>query len=385
MDPVKIESTTGLSRLTYRQIVYTKSFWYFDASSIQIMGGSIMKIGLRILAIVAVMAFIAGLPIAAVAASSENVKFGHVAPPFHGQSKGVDAFAAYVKEKTNGRIDIATFPMGQLGGERSMAEQVQSGTLQLASITTAVLQNFVPQSAILDMPFIFPNRKTAYATLDDPEVQKKVFSYFPKKGFMAIGWTENEFRDFTNNKRPVRKPSDIKGLKVRVMNSPVYLDTFKQLGASPVGIPFPEIYNALQTGVIDAQENPLLTSILMKFTEVTKNVTLTNHCLTECVIVVSPDYWETLSPEDQQIFREAAKVAIDTNRKVNAELHKKLPKSGISVAEYCKKNGIDVIELTPAERKEFQKAMLPVWNKYRKKIGDEIFDFMLTKIKEHQQ
>ncbi|EFK07988.1 TRAP transporter solute receptor, DctP family [delta proteobacterium NaphS2] len=275
--------------------------------------------------------------------------------------------------------------MGQLGGERSMAEQVQSGTLQIAAITTAVLQNFVPQTAILDMPFIFPNRKTAYATLDDPEVQKKIFSYFPKKGFIAIGWTENEFRDFTNNKRPVRKPSDIKGLKVRVMNSPVYLDTFKQLGASPVGIPFPEIYNALQTGVIDAQENPLLTSILMKFTEVTKFATLTHHCLTECPIIVSPDYWESLSPEDQQIFREAAKVAIDTNRKENAELHKKLPKSGISVAEYCKKNGVEVIELTPEERKDFQKAMAPVWNKYRKKLGDEFFDFMLTKIKEHQQ
>ena len=169
------------------------------------------------------------------------------------------------------------------------------------------------------------------------------------------------------------------------MNSPVYLDTFKQLGASPVGIPFPEIYNALQTGVIDAQENPLLTSVLMKFTEVTKNVTLTNHCLTECVIIVSPDYWETLSPEDQQIFRDAAVVAIDTNRKVNAQLHNKLPKSGISIAEYCKKNGIEVINLTPAERKAFQAAMAPVWNKYRKKIGDDIFDFMLDKIKEHQQ
>ena len=344
-----------------------------------------MKIGFRVLVALILLAFIAGLPVAVVAGSSAKIKFGHVAPPFLGQSKGVDAFAAYVKEKTNGRIDIATFPMGQLGGERSMAEQVQSGALQLGSITSAVLQNFVPQAAILDMPFIFPDRKTAYATLDDPEVQKKIFSYFPKKGFIAVGWTENEFRDFTNNKRPVRTPADIKGLKVRVMNSPVYLDTFKQLGASPVGIPFPEIYNALQTGVIDAQENPILTSVLMKFTEVTKNVTITNHCLTECIIIVSPDYWETLSPEDQQIFREAAKVAIDANRRVNAELHNKLPKSGISTAEYCKKNGVEVIELTPEERKVFQKAMVPVWNKYRKKIGNEIFDFMLTKIKEHQQ
>ncbi len=342
-----------------------------------------MKIEVRVLVVLSLMAVIVGLPIAAVAESA-NIKFGHVAPPFHGQSQGVDAFAAYVKEKTNGRIDIVTFPMGQLGGERSMAEQVQMGTLQIASITTAVLQNFVPQAAILDMPFIFPDRGTAYATLDDPEVQKKIFSYFPKKGFMAIGWTENEFRDFTNNKRPVRKPSDIKGLKVRVMNYPVYLDTFKHLGASPVVIPFPEIYSALQTGVIDAEEGPILTSVLMKFTEMTKNVTITHHSLTECIIIVTPDYWETLSPEDQQIFRDAARVAIDTNRKVNAELHNKLPKSGISIAEYFKKSGIEVVDLNPEERKAFQKAVVPVWNKYRKKIGSEIFDFMLRKIKEHQ-
>ena len=344
-----------------------------------------MKIGVCVLVVLSLMAFMVGLPIAAVAEPSATIKLGHVAPPFHGQSKGVDAFAAYIKEKTDGRIDIVTFPMGQLGGERSMAEQVQMGTLQIAAISSAVLQNFVPQAAILDMPFIFPDRETAYATLDDPEVQKKIFSYFPKKGFMAIGWTENEFRDFTNNKRPVRKPSDIKGLKVRVMNSPVYLDTFRQLGASPEVIPFPEIYHALQTGLIDAQESPILTSVLMKFTEITKNVTLTHHSLTECIIVVTPDYWETLSPEDQQTFRDAARVAVDTNRRVNAELHNKLPKSGISITEYYKKSGIEVVDLTPEERDSFQKAMVPVWNKYRKKIGNEIFDFMLTKIEEHQQ
>ena len=318
-------------------------------------------------------------------AFADKVKFGHVAPPFHGQAKGVDAFAAYVKEKTEGKIDIATFPAGQLGGERSMAEQVQSGTLQIAAITTAVLQNFVPQCAILDMPFIFPNRKTAYATLDDTAVQDKIFSYFPKKGFIAIGWTENEIRDFTNNKRAVRTPEDIRGLKVRVMNSPVYIDTFKQLGASPVGIPFPETYNALQTGVIDAQENPILTSVLMKFTEVTKYVTRTQHCLTECIIVVSTDYWATLSAEEQQIFRDAGKLAIETNRSVNASLHNSLPKSNISIAKYASENGIDIINLTPEEREAFRVAMTPVWDKYRKKIGDDIFDFMLEKIKVHKQ
>ena len=136
-------------------------------------------------------------------AGAAKIKIGHVAPPFHGQNKGVEAFAAYIKEKTGGRIDIANFPMGQLGGERSLAEQVQAGTLQLASVSTAVLQNFVPETAVIDLPFLWPNRATAYAVLDDPEFQAKLFSYLPKKGFIGIGWTENEMRDFTNNKRPV--------------------------------------------------------------------------------------------------------------------------------------------------------------------------------------
>jgi len=342
-----------------------------------------MKAYVKFAVLFTLMVALTGIPFAAVGA--DKIKFGHVAPPFHGQSHGVDAFAAYVKDKTGGKIEIATFPMGQLGSERSMAEQVRSGSIQIASITTAVLQNFAPEVAITDMPFIFPDRATAYAVLDDPAVKEKIFSYLPKKGFIGIGWTENEIRDFTNTKRDVRTPEDIKGMKVRVMNSPVYLDTFKQLGASTVGIPFPEVYNALQTGVIDAQENPLLTSILMKFTEVTKHVTKTQHCVTECIIIVNPDYWNALSKEEQQIFREAADLAIKTNREVNAELHKKLPKLDISIEEYCKQNGIDIINLTAEEREEFRKAMVPVWDKYRKIMGDEIFDFMLAKIKEHQK
>lgn len=321
----------------------------------------------------------------ATAAGPISIKFGHVAPPFHGQAKGVDAFAAYVKEKTKGAVEIKTFPMGQLGSETSMAEQVQSGTLQMAAITTAVLQNFVPQTAVVDLPFVFPNRKTAYAVLDDPEVQKKLFSYMPAKGFVGIGWTENEFRDITNTKRPIRKPEDLKGIKIRVMKSPIYIDTFKQLGASVTDLAFPQVYNALENKTIDAQENPLLTSVLMKFTEVTKHVTKTGHILTECMIIVNPDFWKKLTPEQQKIFREAAKIAVKTNREVNAKLEKKLPKLGISIEEYCKKNGVKVIQLTPEEKAAFKKSMQKVWDKYRAKIGPDLFDFFLAKVKEHNK
>lgn len=327
----------------------------------------------------------AALMLSASAALAAEVKFGHVAPPFHGQSKGVEAFAAYVKEKTEGRIDIATFPAGQLGGERSLAEQVQSGTLQLATVSTAVMHNFVPEAVVMDMPFIFPDRETAYAVLDDEELQKEYFSRFPKKGFIAIGWTENDFRDFSNSKHPVHSPDDIKGLKVRVINSPVYIDMFKQLGASPVGIPFPEIYNALQTGVIDAQENPILTTTLMRFTEVTPYITLTRHSLTECVIVVSIDYWESLSDADKEIFKEAAKECIKTNREVDIALLQHLPKSGISVEQFAKENGVEIVTLTDEERAVFQKAMQPVWDKYRPKIGDELFDLVLQKVEAYKK
>jgi len=306
------------------------------------------------------------------------VKFGHVAPPFHGQHQGCLAFAKYVEKKTNGKIDIKVFPMGQLGGERSMAEQVQSGTLQMAAITTAVLSNFVPQAALIDLPFIFPDRKTAYKVLDDKEFQKKFFSYFPKKGFIAIGWTENEFRDMTNSKRPIHKPSDLKGLKIRVMESPVYLDTFKQLGVQPVPMPFPEVYNALQQGVIDGQDNPLLTSVLMKFTEVNKYVTMTHHILTECVIIVNPDFWNTLSANEKKIFREAADICIKTNRKVNAELYKN------KIWKVVEKKHIKVVKLTPEEREAFKKAMTPVYAKYKKIVGPDLFNLFEKKIKYYQ-
>lgn len=327
-----------------------------------------------------VLIVLLGFPLMAAAAP---IKYGLIAPPVAGDIHGAQALADYVKEKTNGRIEISVFPSGQLGSERSMASQVQSGSLQMATITTGVLMNFAPQVAVLDMPFLFPDRKTAYATLADPEVQEKIFSYLKPKGLVAIGWGENNFRDFSNTKRPVHSPADLKGLKVRVMNSPLYIDMFKNLGATPVAIPFPEVYNALETGVIDGQDNPFLLSAQVKFLEVTKYETKTHHSLTELITVVNQDYWDSLSKSDQQIFREAAKISIDTNRAFTANQVVHYPNTNGSLEDYVRAMKVQVVDLTPAEREKFREASQPVWNKYRKVFGDEIFDFMLAKIKEH--
>jgi tripartite ATP-independent transporter DctP family solute receptor len=318
----------------------------------------LMKRSLALLLFLALLSFLPG------AASAKTVlKYGHVAPPSHGQHLGCLAFAEHVKNKTHGEIQVDVFPMGQLGGERSMMEQIQGGTLDLCASTTGVVANFVPEVALFDLPFLWPGREVAYRGLDDKDLQKIFFDLFPKKGMVAIGYTENDMRDITNIKREIRKPDDLKGLKIRVIESPVYLDSFRALGASPVPMPFPEIYNALQQGVIDAQDNPILTSILMKFTEVCPYATLTNHVLTECILVVNVDVWNRLTPAQQQVFREAAQVGLQVNRDKCKEMRDRLIKDAVE------QKGLKVTELTPEERAAFMQAVTSVHKKYEEKAG----------------
>lgn len=301
------------------------------------------------------------------------VKYGHVAPPVHAQHLGALAFAKYVTEKTNGEIEVQVFPLGQLGAERSMAEQVQAGTLHMTTVTSSVLANFVPEIGVIELPFVYPTREIAYKVLDDKEVKKRFYKFCEPKGFTFIGYTENEFRDMTNSRRPIRKPEDLKGLKFRVIESPVMIDTFKALGTNPTPLPFPEIYNALQQKVIDGQDSPLHTSLQMKFTEVNKFATITNHILTECLTVVNNAFWASLTPQQQKIFREAAEVQIRVNREGNA-------KDRTAALEKVKAQKVEVVVLTPAEREAFKQAMKPVHEKYRTVFGAEWYDFFLNKI-----
>lgn len=301
------------------------------------------------------------------------VKYGHVGPPVHPQHHAALAFAKYVGEKTNGEIEVQVFPLGQLGGERSMTEQVQGGTLQMTAITAGVLANFVPEIGIIELPFVYPNREVAYKVLDDKEVKDRFARYCDAKGFVFIGYTENEFRDLTNSKRPVKTPEDMKGLKIRVVEAPMMIDTFKALGANPTPLPFPEIYNALQQKVIDGQDNPIYTSILMKFTEVNKFATITNHILTECPTVVNRDFWSSLKPEHQKIFREAAEVQAKVNREGNA-------KNRVEALDKAKAQKVNVHVLTQKEREAFKKAVQPVHEKYRAQYGAEWYDFYLKKV-----
>ncbi|MCF8095206.1 MAG: TRAP transporter substrate-binding protein DctP [Desulfobacteraceae bacterium] len=300
---------------------------------------------------------------ASTALAEMNLKLGMPAPPSHPHTIGNKWFADYVEQQTDGEITIDVFPMSQLGGERSMAEQVQGGTLAMADITTAVMSNFVPQVAMMDLPFFWPSRGVAYSVLADSEFKEMIFDPFRQKGMVAIGYGENEWRDLTNTKRVVQKPEDVKGLKIRVMEAPVYLETWRALGANPTPMPFPEVYNALQQGVIDAQENPIMTSVLMKFTEVCDYATIMNYCLSASIKIVNIDIWNQLTPEQQEIFRQGAQLAIKKIREGSMQ-------KTMELIDKIKSEGdIKITHLTPEQRAAFENAVKPIHEKYKEKLG----------------
>ena len=292
------------------------------------------------------------------------LKYGHIAPESSPHGIASKSFAEYIQSRTNGELQIDVFPAGQLGGERTVAEQCQNGTLDMTDVTTAVLSNMVPQVSLYDLPFLWPSRSMAYAIFNDEEFNKIFFDAFQPKGMYAFAYNENELRDFANNKREVKNLADMKGLKVRVMESSIYLDTFKALGANPVPMPFPELYSALQQGTIDAQENPILNSWLNKLLEVTPFVTLLQHSLCESIAVVNLDRWNQLSKEHQALFIEAGKRMTSMVHSLNTQ------HTAAIIAKLEKEGKPKITRLTPEARAEFVKAVQPIHEQWAQKVGN---------------
>lgn len=329
------------------------------------------------------------------AQAKRELKYGHVAPIQVGQfvqghQQGALAMAAYVKEKTGGAYEISVFPLSQLGSERSMLEQVQFGTLDMMDCTTGTLTNLVPQVGLLDLFFLWPNKNVAHKVITDPDFVKIYGDLLLEKGLVGIGYAENEMRDFECTKKAVITPDDIKGMRIRVIESPVFLDSFRAMGANPVGMPFGEVYTALQQGVIDMQDNPIPTSVAMKFPEVAKFFTRSNHSYTCLFKLVSRDLWEGLTPEQQQIFKDGAKKGVELNWSENNRIRTALEEA--AVKEY----GCTIADLTPEQRAAFAATQKDVWAnfakscgaipkdaKYGKYAGMAYFDMIQDKIKQY--
>ena len=229
------------------------------------------------------------------------------------QGVGIDTFAKEVEKRTAGRYKVQTFYSGSLGGERESIEAVQLGTQELAMSSTGPVPNFVPETKILDVPFLFRDKAHARAVLDGP-IGQDLLTKFDAKGFKALAWAENGFRHMTNSKRDVKGPEDLKGLKMRTMENPVHIAAYKGLGIITTPMAFPEVFTALQQGTVDGQENPLSVIMASKFDQVQKHLSLTGHVYSPCIFVMNKAAYDKLSAADKTAFVEAAREATKANR-----------------------------------------------------------------------
>ena len=280
------------------------------------------------------------------------------------QGVAIDTFAKEVEKRTNGRYKIQTFYNGALGGERESMESVQLGTQALTFTSTGPVPNFVPETKILDVPFLFRDKAHARAVLDGP-IGQEMLAKFDSKSFKALAWGENGFRHMTNSKRDVKTPADLKGLKMRTMENPVHITAYKGFGIITTPMAFPEVFTALQQGTVDGKENPLSVIISAKFYEVQKHLTLTGHVYSPCIFLMNKDMFDKLPAADKTAFLEAAKVAVKANRdRVDQDDAK-----GVAL---LRSKGMTVID--NIDKGAFVKALAPVESQFEKQFGKANLD-----------
>ena len=286
------------------------------------------------------------------------------------QGVAIDTFAKEVAARTNGRYKVETFYNGALGGERESIEAVQLGTQELAFSSTGPVPNFVPETKILDVPFLFRDKAHARAVLDGP-IGQELLGKFDAKGFKALAWAENGFHHMTNSKRDMKAPDDLKGLKMRTMENPVHIAAYKGLGIITTPMAFPEVFTALQQGTVDGQENPLPVIMSAKFSQVQKHLSLTGHVYSPCIFVMNKASFDKLAAADKPAFLEAANGAVKANRdrvdQDDANGVKELRAQGMTVIEDVDKAKF-VAQLAPVNaefEKQFGKANLDKIRNYK--------------------
>jgi tripartite ATP-independent transporter DctP family solute receptor len=310
---------------------------------------------------IAVAAFLA---VAAASAQEIKAKLGTSLPDTHPQTIGARKFAELADKKSNGRIKITVYSAAQLGSDQQMQAALRAGTQEFTVPSTATLANLVKEFSVIGLPFSFASEKQADAVLDGP-FGKSLLAKLPDVGLVGLAYWENGFRFLTNSRRPVVKVEDMAGLKVRTMQNNLYIDLFNGLGANAVPMPVNELFTALETKAVDAQENPYTVIYAQKFYDVQKYVSTTGHAYDALVLVVSKKFWDGLSPADRDLLQAAANEATlfqrQTSRDLNGSLRGELVKQGMVIND-----------VTDAERVRMREKLKPVIDKYTAQVGADV-------------
>jgi TRAP-type transport system periplasmic protein len=280
-------------------------------------------------------------------------------------------WADLVKERTQGRINIKLYPGVSLiqGDQTREFSALRQGVIDMAIGSTINWSPQVKELNLFSLPFLMPDY-AAVDSLTQGEVGKKIFTILDKDGVVPLAWGENGTRELTNSKRPIQHPADLKGMKIRVVGSPLFSDTFSALGANPTQMSWADAQPALASGAVDGQENPMFLFTILKMQNVgQKYVTTWGYVTDPLVFVVNKEVWNSWTPADQKIVREAA---VEAGKQEIVLARKGLVESDKPLLKEVAAMGVTVTQLTPAEREEFVKATRPVYTKWKNTVGADL-------------
>ncbi len=336
-----------------------------------------MKSVVRVLSMsVMILIIVSGLAFAGGEADSGSEKpmeiaYGHGFMPETPQHQAALRFKELVEEETDGRIIVNIFPAGQLGSAKEMFEGLQIGTQEITLVPTARISGFNPKLQLFDLPFLFPDRETAYRIMDG-EVGERLLETLDANDVVGVAYYEDGFKHFTN-RYTIEKLEDFAGKKYRTMESPIIMEQFRAMGSNPTPIAFSEAYNAMQQGVVDGQENPLVTITNMKFYEVQDYLLLSSHAYLAHVLLFSKSWFSSLSQADQNMLIRIGKEIAPWQRDLVAQ-------EEAGYLQTIRDSGTEILELSDAERERMFSVMAPVYKLAEDIIGKELIEMALADI-----
>lgn len=294
------------------------------------------------------------------------IRLGTTTEPDGHYVKGAEKFKEKVAEYTDGKVEVQIFPSSQLGNERDLVEGVSLGTLEATISSTGPLPNFSKDFMVFDLPFIITDREKGYKVMDG-EVGQEILASLEPKGIKALGFWENGFRHITNNEGPIVNPEDVAGLKIRTMENPIHIATFKLLKAMPTPMGWGEVFTALQQGTIDGQENPLVIFDTNKLQEVQKHLSLTGHFYSPAVFMISKQVFDSYPQDIQEAIVKAEKEARDWERNYSKSLDEEL-------VNVIKENGVTITEVDKAK---WQEVVKPVYDQFSDEINPKYIEALI--------
>ncbi|SFU61937.1 tripartite ATP-independent transporter solute receptor, DctP family [Polaromonas sp. YR568] len=293
------------------------------------------------------------------------IRFGYGLNEQSNQGRAAKVFADAVEKGSGGKMKIRAVGAAALGSDVQMQQALMGGAQEMMVGSTATLVGITKEMALWDTPFLISNAKEADILLDGP-IGEKIKAKLQEKGLVGLVYWENGFRNLTNSKRAVAKMEDLDGVKLRVMQNNIYLDSFKMLGANAVPMAFSELFSALETNTVDGQENPFNTILSSKFYEVQKYLTVTNHVYSPWIVMVSKKYWDQLSKAEQKVLMDAAKVSRDFERKDTREEASK------ALAD-LKAKGMQINELNVSEASRMRNKLTRVYAQIGTSVGMDLW------------